>query len=144
MTTETRRVSSTNFATTDENMATTKEFESKTNSFGYVLELKLPREYAAFEDREKEVYSRMSRRVVMWQLLIDTARYYTIPKEEVNLDVIRCRFLMSQGPQIFEDCYCEWCAVTPETGEQDSGSVRKKPGCIRKYLEDTHTPLTGS
>ncbi|TGO16107.1 hypothetical protein BTUL_0032g00700 [Botrytis tulipae] len=141
MTAETRRISSTKFATTDENMATAKESESKTNSFGYVLEMKLPREYAAFEDRENEIFSRTSRRVVMWQLVIDTARYYSIPKEEVSQEVIRCRFLMSQGPQIFEDCYCEWCTKTPETGEQDNGPVRKKLGCIRNHLEDTQTPF---
>ncbi|TGO69935.1 hypothetical protein BOTNAR_0005g00170 [Botryotinia narcissicola] len=140
MTTEKRRISSTKFATTDENMATAKESESKTNSFGYVLEMKLPREYAAFEDRENEVFSRTSRRAVMWQLVIDTARYYSIPKEEVSQEFIRCRFLMSQGPQIFEDCYCEWFTETPETEEQDNGPVRKKLGCIRYYLKDTQTP----
>ncbi|KAF7942822.1 uncharacterized protein EAE97_006276 [Botrytis byssoidea] len=141
MTAETRRISSANFEATDENMASAKESESKTNSFSYVLEMKLPREYAAFEDRENEVSSRTSRRAVMWQLVIDTARYYSIPKEEVSQEVIRCRFLMSQGPQIFEECYCEWCNETPETREQDNGPVRKKLGCIRYYLKDTQTPF---
>ncbi|TGO22535.1 hypothetical protein BPAE_0164g00220 [Botrytis paeoniae] len=142
MTTETRRFSSTNFATTDENMATAKEPVSKTNSFGYVLEMKLPREYAEFEYREKAVAWRTSRRAVMWLFVIDTAKYYSIPKEEVDLEVIRCRFLISQGPHMFENCYCEWCAGTPETVEQDSGPARRKPGCRRKYLKDTQTPLT--
>ncbi|KAF5876190.1 uncharacterized protein Bfra_002592 [Botrytis fragariae] len=128
MSTETRRIPSANFATTDKNMATVKKPESKTNSLGYVLEMKLPREYAEFEYREKSVLWKNSRRTVMWLLEIDTARYYSIPMEEVNLEVIRCRFLISQGPHMFEDCYCEWCAGTLETREQGSEPARKKPG----------------
>lgn len=141
MATKSRRGSSTNFATTNENVATAKELESKTDSFGYMLEMKLTEKYAEFEHRANAVLSLTSRAEVMWALVIDTARYYSIPKEEVNLEVIRCRLILSQGPQIFEDCYCEWCAGTPETGEQDRRLMGKKPGCIRKYLKDSQTPL---
>ncbi|KAF7880562.1 uncharacterized protein EAF02_007408 [Botrytis sinoallii] len=141
MTIETRNISSTNFATTDENMAISKEPESKTNSLGYVLEMILPREYAEFEYRESVVSWRNMRRSIMWLLVIDTARYFAIPKEIVSPEVIRCRFLVCQGPHMFEDCYCEWCDGTPETGEQGSGPARMKPGCRRKYLNDTQDPL---
>ncbi|KAF7940218.1 uncharacterized protein EAE98_000345 [Botrytis deweyae] len=141
MTVETRSISSTDFATSDENMATSKEPESKTNSLGYVLEMKLPREYAEFEYQESVVAWGNMRRTIMRILVIDTARYFSIPEEIVSPEVIRCRFLVCQGPHMFEDCYCEWCDGTPETGEQGSGPARMKPGCRRKYLNDTQDPL---
>ncbi|KAF7899199.1 uncharacterized protein EAF01_008412 [Botrytis porri] len=141
MTTERRSSSSTNFATTDEDMVTAKEPESKTNSLGYILEMKLPREYAEYENREKAVALLKSRRGLMWLFVVDTAKHYSIPEEEVNLEVIRCRFLISQGPHMFEDCCCEWCAGTLETEKQGSVPTGRKSGCRRKYLKDTQVPL---
>ncbi|KAF7959881.1 hypothetical protein EAE96_001484 [Botrytis aclada] len=141
MSTEMRNCSSTNFATTDKNMATTKKPESMSKSFGYVLEMQPPREYMEREYRERQAIRKEERIDLMWLFVVDTANYYSIPEEEVSLEVIRCRYVMNSGPQMFEDCSCKWCAGSPKTGEQDLGMGKGKPGCWRCYLKDSQTPL---
>lgn len=118
-------------------MTIDKEPESMTKSSGYVVEMKLRKEYAEREYRHREVSSKTSRRAVMLLLLIDTSNYYRIPKKEVSLEMVRCRFLISQDSHMFEDCYCEWCDGTPKAGEQGSGKVRRKFGYGGKYVKDT-------
>ncbi|TEY81822.1 hypothetical protein BOTCAL_0031g00140 [Botryotinia calthae] len=118
-------------------MATAKEPEFTTKSSGYVVEMKLREEYAEREYRHTATSSKMSRRAVMLLLVIDTSKYYRIPKKEVSLEMVRCRFIISQGFHMFEDCYCEWCDGTPKAGEQGSGRGRRKFGCRGKYLKDT-------